>query len=83
MGGLVQAETHLDGADINGTVDEVVPNLHFRMIRQYFARNAHVSRGRDADDKGTVPFEPRLMRAASWFNDGKREPTGGCSVLGS
>lgn len=45
-------------------------------------RRAAARRGREAED-ADVLFVLRLMRAASWFNDGMRAPAAGRSGLGT
>lgn len=45
-------------------------------------RRAAARRGREAADAGLV-FALRLMRAASWFSEGMREPVEGLSGLGA
>ena len=54
-------ETHLNRADIDHAVDEVVPNLDLWVLSENLPRDSHMFGGRDADD-GFVVETLRRMR---------------------
>ncbi len=43
-------QTHLDGADVDHTVNEVVADLYFWVLCENLPRNSHMFGGRHADD---------------------------------